>query len=122
MTPPPTGLATSVAGVHHPAADGADRHAPPVEMPSSSVTYLVKPVLTFPPGSEDLGEYGSVTLRLLVDDKGVVTTVQRLKSSGYARLDQHAASVIRRARLNPHVVNGVPRAAWTSVTLNFNSP
>jgi protein TonB len=80
----------------------------------------VKPVLTFPPGSEDMGESGSVTLRVLVDDKGVVSTVQRLKSSGYVRLDQHAASVIRRARFRPHLVNGVPRAAWATVTLNFN--
>jgi protein TonB len=124
------GVAPGAAPTHGPvatspsplAAEGAERTALPIEMPSSSVTYLVKPELTFPPGSEDLGEYGSVTLRLLVDDKGMVTTVQRLKSSGYARLDQHAVKVIRRARLTLHVVNGVPRAFWTSVTLNFNPP
>lgn len=103
-------------------AAGADRHAPPVDMPSASVEYLVKPVLDFPPGSEDLGEFGSVTLRVLVDEQGMVSTVQRLKSSGYARLDQHAVKVIRRARFKPNLVHGEPRAAWVTVPLNFNPP
>ncbi len=86
------------------------------------VTYLVKPDLKFPPGSEDLGEFGSVTLRVLVDVQGGVSAVQRLKSSGYARLDQQAANVIRRARFNPHQVNGVPRAMWVTIPVNFNPP
>jgi protein TonB len=91
----------------------------PVDMPSASISYLVQPVLTFPPGSEELGESGSVTLRVLVDEKGVPSKVERLTSSGYPRLDQHAASVIRRARFVPHQVQGEPRPAWATVTLNF---
>jgi protein TonB len=89
-------------------------------MPSASISYLVQPVLTFPPGSEDLGESGSVTVRVLVDEKGVPTKVERVKSSGYPRLDQQAVSVIRRARFVPHQVQGEARAAWATVTLNFN--
>jgi periplasmic protein TonB len=99
---------------------GEGRRDSPDEIPSSAIAYVVKPVLTFPPGSEDLGEFGSVTLRVWVDEKGLASTVQRLKSSGFARLDQHAVQVIRRARFKPHIDQGKARAGWATVTLNFN--
>jgi periplasmic protein TonB len=90
------------------------------EIPSSALAYLVKPVLTFPPGSEDLGEFGAVTLKVWFDDKGHVSAVQRLKSSGFARLDQHAVKVIRQARIKPRTVRGEAQAGWATVTLNFD--
>ncbi len=100
-------------------ADAQPAAKGPVDMPSASISYLVQPVLTYPPGSEELGESGSVTLRVLVDEKGVPSKVERLKSSGYPRLDHQAVSVIRRARFVPHQAQGEPRAAWATVTLNF---
>ena len=93
----------------------------PIELASSAVTYLVQPVLTFPDG-DDQGEYGTVTLRVLIDEKGRAIEVRTLKSSGYARLDQHSARVMRRAQFKPQVVNGEPRKAWASVNLHFNPP
>jgi protein TonB len=112
---------TSQAGSAAPRADADAQPAAkgPVDMPSASIRYQVQPVLTYPPGSEELGESGSVMLRVLVDEKGVPIKVERLKSSGYPRLDQHAVSVIRRARFVPHLVQGEPRAFWATVPLNF---
>lgn len=116
---PTTQAGATAATVARTGTDGPAAPKAPVDMPSASISYLVQPVLTFPPGSEELGESGSVTLRVLVDEKGVPSKVERLQSSGYPRLDQHAASVIRRARFVPHQVQGESRAAWATVTLNF---
>jgi protein TonB len=117
-TSTPSASTSSAAGNVSTSATTADSRAP-VDLPSASVRYLVPPVLTFPPGSEDMGESGSVTLRFLVDEKGVPIKIERVKSSGYPRLDQQAVSVIRRARFVPHLVQGEPRAFWVTQPFNF---
>ncbi len=122
-SPAPTAVATPAAAQaaipagDKPGSGGQD----PVELASSAVAYLVQPVLTFPDG-DDQGEYGTVTLRVLIDEKGRAIEVRTLKSSGYPRLDQHGARVIRRAQFKPQVINGEARKAWASVNLHFNAP
>ncbi|MEY4764758.1 MAG: hypothetical protein RI907_1431 [Pseudomonadota bacterium] len=114
-----TAVATPGPGASPSVAEA--RSNEPMELDSAAVRYLVQPVLTFPDG-EDLGEYGTVKLRVLVDEKGKAIDVKTLQSSGYARLDQHAVRVIRRARFMPGVSQGETRQAWATVNLHFRPP
>lgn len=120
-TSPALAPAADAARSDRQASGGSGQGTDPIELDSSAVAYLVQPVLTFPDG-EDLGEYGTVTLRVLIDERGKAIEVRTLKSSGYPRLDQHGARVIRRATFKPQKVQGESRKAWAAVNLHFNPP
>ena len=110
-------VAPAAAPVAAPAAPAAAPAAPPPPPPprefhASAVSYLVPPVLTYPRVSRELGEQGSVLLRVLVDENGRPTDIQVAKSSGYPRLDQQAVQAMRAARFKPHVEDGVARRMW----------
>lgn len=93
---------------------------PPKEFHVSEVSYALRPVLTFPPVSRDLGEQGTVLLRVLVDEQGRPIDIQVAKSSGYPRLDQRAVQAMRAARFNPHLEDGVARRMWVRAPQKFN--
>jgi protein TonB len=75
--------------------------------------------LTYPRVSRELGEQGSVLLRVLVDERGRPTDIQVVKSSGYPRLDQQAVQAMRAARFKPHVEDGVARPMWVRTPQTF---
>ena len=91
----------------------------PREFQASAVSYLAPPVLTYPRVSRELGEQGSVLLRVLVDERGRPTDIQVVKSSGYPRLDQQAVQAMRAARFKPHVEDGVARPMWVRTPQTF---
>lgn len=95
--------------------------APPAprSIPPSAVRYLVEPPVRYPARSQDLGEAGSVTLRVLVDERGQPRQIDVQKSSGYPRLDQAALEAMRRARFHPYTENGVPLPVWAPATIRF---
>ena len=94
---------------------------PPRAVSGSAVRYLLAPVLQYPRVSRDLGESGSVRLRVLVDEQGRPKEVEILKSCGFPRLDQQAVLAMKAARFQPLIEDGVPRAAWvTPGPLVFN--
>lgn len=115
--------ATPVATQAAPAAVAAPAPAPPPPAPrefqASAVSYLVPPVLTYPRVSRELGEQGSVLLRVLVDERGRPTDIQVVKSSGYPRLDQQAVQAMRAARFKPHVEDGIARPMWVRTPQTF---
>lgn len=95
--------------------------APPRAWPSSAVRYLVKPVLTYPRASRELGESGEVQLKVYVDEQGRPRDIEVLRSSGFPRLDQQAIQAMKAARFQPLMEDGVPRAVWvTPGPLIFN--
>jgi protein TonB len=115
--------ATPVSAQPAPAAVAAPAPPPPPAAPrefqASAVSYLVPPVLTYPRISRELGEQGSVLLRVLVDEQGRPVEIQVAKSSGYPRLDQQAVQAMRAARFKPHVEDGVPRRMWVRTPQTF---
>jgi protein TonB len=113
----PTTAPTAPAAVASPAPPPPP--APPREFQASAVSYLVAPVLTYPRASRELGEQGSVLLRVLVDERGRPTEIQVVKSSGYPRLDQQAVQAMRAARFKPHVEDGVARPMWVRTPQTF---
>jgi protein TonB len=104
-----------------PVPDTVRPASPPRAVSGSAVRYLLAPVLQYPRVSRDLGESGSVRLRVLVDEQGRPKEVEILKSCGFPRLDQQAVLAMKAARFQPLIEDGVPRAAWvTPGPLVFN--
>lgn len=116
-TPVPAPAATpspSPAAAPAPVAPAA-----PKTLPSSAVAYLVKPVPVYPRASRDLGETGTVLLRVLVDEQGRPREVELSKSSGHPRLDRAAVQAMRAARFQPHIEDGQPRMVWVPAPIHF---
>ncbi len=86
----------------------------------SAVRYLVEPPPVYPRASRDLGESGVVQLKVLVDEEGRPKEVLVSKGSGFPRLDRQAVINMSRARFQPHIEAGVPRAVWVPAEIVFN--
>lgn len=94
--------------------------ATPKELPSSALRYLVEPPHVYPRVSRELGESGTVRLRLLIDEQGRLKSVSVVQSSGYPRLDQQALSAMRQARFQPLVENGLAREVTATTSIVFS--
>jgi protein TonB len=94
--------------------------AQPVSLPSSALRYLVEPKPVFPRVSRELGEGGTVKLRLLIDEQGRPVTISLAETSGFPRLDQEALRAMRSARFQPRIVDGVARSVSTIAILKFD--
>lgn len=92
----------------------------PKHLPSSAVSYLIQPVAKYPEASRRLGESGVVGLKVLVDESGRPVDIQISKSSGFERLDKAALAAMKLSRMKPYMEGGVPRAVWTSTSINFD--
>lgn len=125
-TPSPPSVAAPVTNnVHVPAVVQATEPARATAQPrvwsSSAVRYLVKPVLSYPRASRELGESGEVQLKVYVDEQGRPRDIEVLRSSGFPRLDQQAIQAMKAARFQPLMEDGAPRAVWvTPGPLIFN--
>ena len=82
--------------------------AQPRLLPASNIAYLVPPPIEVPLASRRLGEQGLVQLRVLVGVDGLPRQVSVQRSSGFTRLDEQAASAMKRARFKPQTDQGVP--------------
>ncbi len=100
-------------------ADVAKASASPQVLTGSAVRYLLEPVLSYPRVSLDLGESGTVLLKVLVDEQGRPRDVEVAKSSGFVRLDQQAVQAMLRARFQPHIEGGIPHPVWVMAPQTF---
>lgn len=73
----------------------------------------------YPPASRRLGEEGTVTVKVLVDERGRAREVSVVRSSGHGRLDQAAVEAIRRWLFAPAVRDSQPVMVWTNVQVTF---
>ncbi|MDO9236819.1 MAG: energy transducer TonB [Aquabacterium sp.] len=110
---------TPVSAPTHVTSEPAQVPAPSL-IPESAVQYLQAPVLVYPRQSRRMGEFGRVTVRVLIDEAGLPGTVQVSRTSGFARLDEAALVAVRQARFRPYSQNGQPTAAWALIPLNFD--
>ena len=99
----------------------ADSAAAPIKtLPSSAVRFLIKPAPIFPPTSKELGESGTVAMRILVAEQGRAKEVEVTKSPGYPRLDRAAIVAERAARFQPYLNAGLPMPHWAPHSITFN--
>jgi protein TonB len=116
VVPPPPDLPPVVQTVQAPPASPAPPAPPapppappqPRLLPASNIAYLVPPPIEVPLASRRLGEQGLVQLRVLVGVDGLPRQVSVQRSSGFTRLDEQAASAMKRARFKPQTDQGVP--------------
>lgn len=123
--PPPEDQAAPVPPTPKPPAAPAPDHAPPAWETSTLlgdgsvgaseiVGDRLKPALGehgnappgYPPTSVQLGEQGVVVVRMRISPDGLVTEVEVVQSSGYARLDDAARAALARWHFTPAVQNG----------------
>ena len=92
--------------------------APPKQI--SAVEYVRAPQADYPPMSKRMGEEGKVTLRVLVNEKGVAEKVDIQKSSGSNRLDEAARIAILRAIFKPYLEDGKALTVIATATISFS--
>ena len=66
----------------------------------------------YPPSARRLREEGDVRLAVHIDERGLVTEVRVVRSSGSPRLDSAAIETVKKWRFVPATVNGQPVASW----------
>lgn len=76
-----------------------------------------KPV--YPPMAKQLGQQGTVELRILVSEAGTASKVEVLKSSGYGNLDAAAVQAISQWRFEPATQNNKPVAQWLTTRWTY---
>ncbi len=82
--------------------------------------YLNNPQPPYPQLSKEADEQGTVTLGVMVEANGLPSSVQVLKSSGYARLDRSARDTVARSyRFIPATQGGVPMRQNYHFDVNF---
>ncbi|HEX3140105.1 MAG TPA: energy transducer TonB, partial [Rhizobacter sp.] len=84
----------------------------------AAVQYLETP-LEYPRTSRRLQEAGTATLRVYIDERGHVASVQLSHSSGFARLDEAALASVKKWRFKPYVENGQPMAGYAVIPVMF---
>ena len=91
--------------------------APPMV---ESVEYVQAAPPVYPKESQRRREYGTVVLRVLVDERGHPAQIQVERSSGFERLDLAARQAVEKFRFRPHEVNGVAHAAQVLIPIGFD--
>jgi periplasmic protein TonB len=69
----------------------------------------------YPDRSRDAEEEGTVTLRLLIEPDGHVSSSAIGVSSGHARLDEAAREALSRCLFKPGTVDGKPQQSWATL-------
>ena len=91
----------------------------PKVIPATAVRYVNPPAPVYPAQSQRLREAGLVLLRVEIGVDGRARQVLVARSSGFARLDDAAASAVRAARFAPYTENGTALVVWTQVPIEF---
>jgi protein TonB len=93
--------------------------APATPKTVSGVEYIRAPQPVYPSIARRMGETGTVTLRVLIGEKGLAEQVVIQKSSGSANLDEAGRQAVLRALYKPHVEDGKPVPVYALVPINF---
>ncbi|CAL60545.1 putative Periplasmic protein TonB [Herminiimonas arsenicoxydans] len=105
----------AVAAPSAPAAPAA----PATPKMISGVSYINAPRPVYPPLDARMGNEGTVTLRVLINEKGRAERVEVQKSSGSLRMDDAARDAVMRALFKPYLEDGRPAPAFAIVPINF---
>jgi protein TonB len=124
--PPPPEVIPAPAPPAPPVVEAPPAPAPapaptaPIAISAEQVSYLYRSEPSYPPRSQELGESGTVILRVEIDANGLPRDITVNKSSGYTRLDNAAKIAVKRARFKPYLLNGRPVVAAALLPFEFN--
>jgi len=74
---------------------------------------------TYPPSARKSGEVGTATLHYFVSNKGVPTSFELARSSGFESLDRAAVEFIAGGTFKPPTMKGVAHGAWPHQKFTF---
>ena len=114
---PAAQASTAAQPAQQPASTG---NGQPRSVGISAIRYKSKPNAEYPEISKEMGEYGVVSIRVVIGTDGRVQSAQVSKSSGFRRLDDAALRAVRRASFYPYLENGVAVPAAVNIPFNFN--
>ena len=87
--------------------------APAVAVRIQPPALLDAPKMEYPPAARRRGEQGVVACRLHVSERGAVTAVEVIETSGHASLDEAARTALLTWRYRPELRDGRPVATTT---------
>lgn len=99
------------------AAPEGESHAP---IMATSVEWVRRPVVVYPPEARRARATGTVLVRALVEKDGRVGDARVHRSSGFALLDRAACDSVRNALFRPYTLDGVARSALVIVPIDFS--
>jgi len=99
--------------------DSADTPPPVAEPTLVAAELLEHPAPTYPKTSLRRGEEGTVLLRLHIDERGVVTSVDVVRSSDHLRLDDAAVEGVMHWRFEPALRDGEAYATTVLHQITF---
>ncbi|UCD05243.1 MAG: TonB family protein [candidate division WOR-3 bacterium] len=73
----------------------------------------------YPPECRRQNIEGSVAIMAFIDTNGSVMHAEVYSSSGHHAIDEEALAVVRKARLEPASILGIPVRTWILVPINF---
>tara|TARA_R110001599_G_scaffold353676_1_gene595080 strand:- start:108212 stop:108898 length:687 start_codon:yes stop_codon:yes gene_type:complete len=111
---PPSEATVSAPAAPAPAAATAAR--PKIV---TGVAYINAPLPVYPALDARMGNEGTVTLRVLINDRGRADKVEIQKSSGSLRMDEAARAAVLRATFRPYLEDGKAIAVYAIVPINF---
>jgi len=85
----------------------------------SGVAYINAPRPVYPPLDARMGNEGTVTLRVLINEKGRAEKVDIRKSSGSQRMDDAARDAVMRALFKPYIEDGKAIPVYAIIPINF---
>jgi TonB family protein len=87
--------------------------------PTIRATHRVQP--SYPSASASAGEQGYVVLGVLVDERGAVSEVELVQSSGYRELDEAALHAIRQWTFAVEAKMPQANPTWTKIAFGFRA-
>lgn len=117
--PPPAPPSSEPPSDAPPTAAPSAPPAPAMPKMISGVSYINPPRPVYPPLDARMGNEGTVTLRVLINEQGRAERVEVQKSSGSLRMDDAARQAVMRALFKPYLEDGRPAPAYAIVPINF---
>jgi protein TonB len=87
---------------------------------ASKPAYLYNPHPSYPEAARRAGQTGVVMLRVSINERGRVTAVSPIKSSGHSALDERARTTVQRWIFRPARQNGKPVSTQVDVPVRFS--
>jgi periplasmic protein TonB len=87
---------------------------------SSKPAYLYNPLPSYPEAARKTGQRGVVVLRVSINERGRVSAVNLIRSSGHSLLDDRARTAVQRWIFRPARQNGKPVATQVDVPVRFS--
>jgi protein TonB len=87
---------------------------------ASKPAYLYNPHPPYPELARRAGQTGVVMLRVSINEKGRVSAVSLIRSSGHSLLDDRARTAVQRWIFRPARLNGKPVATQVDVPVRFS--